>query len=53
MNASEQHAITQIRILWPYLTTVERMTYIQKFRHLYNDSFPETLLNLSGKKKDV
>jgi hypothetical protein len=50
MNESEQHAITQIRILWPFLTYLERVTYVQKFRHLYNDSFPETILALSGKE---
>jgi hypothetical protein len=49
MNESGKNAVEGIKVLWPYLSYQERVEWVERLEHLFNNDFITTTLILSGK----
>jgi hypothetical protein len=50
MNESERHAVEDVRVLWPYLTPLERTEWTLRLKYLFHDKFFTTVSVLSSRR---
>lgn len=48
MNESARHAVDGVKVLWPYLSFIERTEWVARLRCHFDNDFVRTVEVLSG-----